>query len=581
MKLPAKYVDFRLRHDRIRRLPKRNETKAFKPLLKNGKFFQKPPESTGTFKELFSQVAAAGVGRPVDKDGFPEGPWTPDLLADAISQIDANRRGVDLRTVQLWFQENEKGISAENIRWLARVFGCGDPEATSEWQRELSASQARLVARRREKRRRAENPAPTLPELAQPEAKIPESGYTAENNPISDTTAPGWRFNLARWSEALFSSRSTLNLPALVWAGWVVLGFLTYIMGVHSVTYSPIAGLHKQVGFFWAPNWSLIELVILPLFLVTVVGLLAFWKAERRLIIASTGSDPGKTGDWTRRVESFSYSHWAVFFICFAIVFLVQWSGIHMRALVNGDVGNLMMDWNLLAIVRPEVISVPEATVLSMLAFLYTAAICFLFLTGLVLMYTLTQDFFEVCSMPELHSNPTILSKIGAVGTNLLCRVYRASLLGIWVATCIKLQATYLLSDGESILDWLLTDALFFLGIYNEASGWLGQRSLAHFTSFLLLFATCSVFIFGYVQICRVVERALPSGPSRRFAEVPCVHRWMMMGVVLLLIANFFLIGQISGFSILLIVGILATTYSLYDPMFGRAQASEMTTCKS
>ncbi|UWQ55962.1 hypothetical protein K3721_19200 (plasmid) [Leisingera caerulea] len=517
----------------------------------------------------------------MDKDGFPEGPWTPDLLADAISQIDANRRGVDLRTVQLWFQENEKGISAENIRWLARVFGCGDPEATSEWQRELSASQARLVAKRREKRRQVKNPAPTLPELTQPEANIPESGYTAENNPISDTTAPGWRFNLARWSEALFSSRSTLNLPALVWAGWVVLGFLTYIMGVHSVTYSPIAGLHKQVGFFWAPNWSLIELVILPLFLVTVVGLLAFWKAERRLIIASTGSDPGKTGDWTRRVESFSYSHWAVFFICFAIVFLVQWSGIHMRALVNGDVGNLMMDWNLLAIVRPEVISVPEATVLSMLAFLYTAAICFLFLTGLVLMYTLTQDFFEVCSASELHSNPVVQSKIGAVGTDLLCRVYRASLLGIWVATCIKLQATYLLSDGESILDWLLTDALFFLGIYNEASGWLGQRSLAHFTSFLLLFATCSVFIFGYVQICRVVDRAFPSGPSRRFAEVPCVHRWMKMGVVLLLIANFFLIGQISGFSILLIVGILATTYSLYDPMFGRTQASEMTTCKS
>ncbi|ATG41797.1 RcgA family putative transporter [Phaeobacter piscinae] len=553
-------------------------------MIKKGKFFQSPPKSGETFKELFIHATTAGVGRPANKDGYPIGPWTPELLADAISQIDANRKGVDLRTVQLWFEHNKRGIGPTNIRWLSMVFGCRDPEGTSEWQVELSASQSRLKARRKQKEKAGglgEQPAFDVKQTAEPQnvPHAPKLDQAAGPKALdADNVPPKQRFNLARASEALFSSRSTLNLPALVWAGWVVLGFLTYIMGVHSVTYSPIAGLHKQVGFFWAPNWSLIELVILPLFLVTVVGLLAFWKAERRLIIASTGSDPGETGDWTSRVESFSYSHWAVFFICFAIVFLVQWSGIHMRALVNGDVGNLMMDWNLLAIVRPEVISVPEATVLSMLAFLYTAAICFLFLTGLVLMYTLTQDFFEVCSASELHSNPLIQSKIGEVGTELLCRVYRASLLGIWVATCIKLQATYLLSDGESILDWLLTDALFFLGIYTEANSWIGQRSLAHFTSFLLLFATCSVFIFGYVQTCRVVKRAFSSGSSRRLAEAQCVHRWMMMGVVMLLIANFFLIGQISGFSILLIVGTLATIYSLYDPMFGRAQASEMTT---
>jgi hypothetical protein len=78
-------------------------------LIKNGKLFLPPPRDGDDFKELFKRSAAAGAGRPLGEDGFPAGPWTPERLAEAISQIDSNRIGVDLRTVQLWFQENDKG----------------------------------------------------------------------------------------------------------------------------------------------------------------------------------------------------------------------------------------------------------------------------------------------------------------------------------------------------------------------------------------------------------------------------------------------------------------------------------------
>lgn len=118
-------------------------------MKKNGKFFVNAPTDGSDFKSMFKLAAAAGAGRPVDKDGFPPGPWTPELLAEAISQIDGNRSSIDLRTVQFWFQENDKGVSATNLRWLARIFGCDDPVATSEWQIALSAAQAELAARRR------------------------------------------------------------------------------------------------------------------------------------------------------------------------------------------------------------------------------------------------------------------------------------------------------------------------------------------------------------------------------------------------------------------------------------------------
>src|SRR5690606_22169169 len=126
-----------------------------------------PPQRDGSdFKELFKRLAAAGAGRPLGKDGFPAGSWTPELLGEAISQIDSNRVGVDLRTVQLWFQENEQGISAANIRWLARIFGCDDPVATSEWQMELSAAQSRLSAKRREWKRTGSTVAQEIPDTA-------------------------------------------------------------------------------------------------------------------------------------------------------------------------------------------------------------------------------------------------------------------------------------------------------------------------------------------------------------------------------------------------------------------------------
>lgn len=129
-------------------------------------------------------MVTAGAGRPLADDGFPQGPWTPELLADAISSIDVNRVGVDLRTVQLWFQENDKGISPANIRWLARIFGCDDRKATNDWLKELSVAQGGLRPNgvtRRPQARPLKNGSMTCQSLIRPTSTIRKSRSCRSN----------------------------------------------------------------------------------------------------------------------------------------------------------------------------------------------------------------------------------------------------------------------------------------------------------------------------------------------------------------------------------------------------------------
>ncbi len=526
---------------------KRNETDVCNDLEKNGKFFVSPLQDDLNFKELFQHMVSAGAGRPVDGEGIPDGPWTANNLAEAILQVDPARAGIDLRTVQNWFQDNHKGISSNNIHLLARVVGCNDPDATSEWQVVLNLAQSKLVSARRKKRTTQEDLTQRL---------------SPSHSPRDDHAKPNdQQFSLPRVSDALFST-SPLNLPAALWAGWVVLGFLTFIMGVHSVTYSPLEGLDKQVGLFWAPNWTLLVIVLLPMFLVVVTRLLVFWKKDARPKLTSGYGGKGTHDSWLRKVESFSVSHWAILLVCFGIVFALQWSGVHLRALLKGDAGVLMVDWNLVAISRPEIISRQSAVFLSMLAFLFTSVEAFLYLTGLLFLYSLASDFHELGHQQEFQTCETFQCDAREIGTKLMSGIYRSVIIGILMITCIKLQTSYLLSDAQSIVDLLVGDALFALGMSHVETGWLGQRSLANFTSFALLFTTSTIFATCFFQFYRVL------GPTRS-SNVPW---WPMVGVVVLLVINCLLIGQFSGFSILLTVGVLVAIYSLYDPMFGRAQ---------
>ncbi|MFF0924320.1 RcgA family putative transporter [Rhizobium leguminosarum] len=518
---------------------------------KNGKIFVAPPKDGSDFKELFKQLAAVGAGRAVGTDGFPQGPWTPELLAEAITQIDSNRAGVDLRTVQLWFQENDKGISPSNITWLARIFGCDDKEATSEWLRELSAAQSRLTAKRRDSRKAAATAA--APDSPRP-LTVENHTQLVDDRAHEDEVVPQKKgFNLAQRSEALFSSGSPLNLPASAFAGASALGFLSYIVGIHSVTYSRPDGVVKQVGFLWAPNWTFLFMVLLPLFFSFVIELLLFWKQDARFRLLARSDRFEREASWTHNVQAYSYSYSAVFVICVIFAGVLQWIGVCLIPLLQGG-GDYATSWGTVANVRPNLISVPVEIVFTGLAYLYMCLCFYLFFAGLILLHTIIHDFWRIEEgmMPRLGGEHR--REGGEIRIRVMRGIFRCTIVGVLVAICMKVQSSYLSSNGGDIVTWILHDLFSVVYRNHQPANSFDYRMPTHYSSLLVAISACVVFLYGSIRL----------NVGARFREV----LWKMSAVVALLFASYLLIDAFDGFSILLIAAALVATYGLFDPEF-------------
>jgi len=69
-----------------------------------------------------------------------------------------------------------------------------------------------------------------------------------------------------------------MNLLVFYWLIFGALGLMNYALGTLSVTYSPEDGLNKQVGFIWAPTLTVLPLIVLPLYILSINNLISFWK---------------------------------------------------------------------------------------------------------------------------------------------------------------------------------------------------------------------------------------------------------------------------------------------------------------
>lgn len=524
-------------------------------LIKNNRFFIPPPDDGRDFKAVFHHMARVGAGRPVDDKGIPEGPWTAELLTDAISRIDANRSGVELRTVQRWFECNDTGISSENIRWLARVFGCGDPVAISEWQMELSNAQSRLTVKRRE-RKRAENSdvnEPTIDDATRQTKRV--------------------RKGLAGNCEWLLSGEASMNLLVSYWLVFGALGLMNYALGTLSVTHSPEDGLNKQVGFIWAPTLTVLPLVVLPLFILSVNDLISFWKngARSQCALSEQNTDFLTSAEgWVFKVQSFCFSFWAIALFSLFFVFGFQWAGIYLPAYMSGDTGGVQVDRYLVALSRPEVTSIRQAMILSAVGYLYTASYIAVFLLGLLFLVIIALDYRETCGHSIQQNLITTGVTIREAGNRIIWGSFRIAAFGLWIATLIKLQIVYLSSDAKDFVSWLSWDAQAALGLIATQNGWLGNSSVSHFTTFLMMAVTVATFGFCVVKVHETFAR-LPfdDDKDRSVPDRDLIVR--MSAVIVMLSANLLLVGRFEGFSLLVALNVIATFYVVRGPSLNQA----------
>ncbi|MCF7701653.1 hypothetical protein [Loktanella sp. M215] len=347
----------------------------------NGKHYIEPPTGDNDFRSLIQAAIAAGVGRDVSANGEPAEPWTAETLTAAINQVESGRSMIDLRTVQRWLApQGRGGISVPNLRRLAMVFGCGDASKASAWQVALMRARGR---KRSEPRNGADDSSPD------------DSAYDPAAIPAGDV--PIRTPSLASSWEAWFSRDDTLKLSILIWAAYAVNGLVNGILGLLSVSYSVTPDLSKEVGFLWAPTWTVLPALILPLFIMRVSFSLTHWRSYGRCRLLGGSSCYTRTEEdaslWDARIDRTAFPFWMILVLCLGGVFLAQWVGICLRLYAEGEAGIYQIDRNLLTLVRPEFVGQGASAVVSMFGYLYSALYVFIFLTALMFLFIMAGDY--------------------------------------------------------------------------------------------------------------------------------------------------------------------------------------------
>jgi hypothetical protein len=150
---------------------------------------------------------------------------------------------------------------------------------------------------------------------------------------------------------------------------------------------------------------------------------------------------------------------------------------------------------------------------------------------------------------------------LNEAGFGVMRWVFRCTVLGVMIATVMKLQSSYLASSGENILAWLLSDLSSALYDRAEVGIRFSYTMPTHYSSLLVAISACVIFLYGAFRL----------GVGSQF-QVPL---YKMSAVVALLVAGYLLIDTFSGFSLLLGIAGLLAIYGLVDPGFGRERASK------
>jgi hypothetical protein len=260
--------------------------------------------------------------------------------------------------------------------------------------------------------------------------------------------------------------------------------------------------------------------------------------------------------------------------VAFVVVFMAQWGGVYLLGLTQTDTPNLV-DWILVAKLRPDIVSFWEALLVSLFAFLFSGLIYWFYFSGLLLLFAISDDFSRKAKSPDPNFD---FCSVEFVSEKLQRAIFRCTVIGILAATAIQLNAIYLKSDGETSLGWLASDFLAGLGSHTTNWHFLGQSSASSLTSSMLLILHVALYGLCTTKICSAMrafqyhsigaKRLVRENSTKRWRAFhdPLLKQFCVLGILCL---NFSLLGKFLGFTLLLSASLLIAVASICWPEKG------------
>jgi hypothetical protein len=275
---------------------------------------------------------------------------------------------------------------------------------------------------------------------------------------------------------------------------------------------------------------------------------------------------------WEFRLGAASSSFWATFFVTVIIASGYNWTATHLIPLLNGDPGDWAVDWGRIAIVRPDLVSVPSAIAFTGFVFLYNGFTAYLFFTGHIFLHLMKHDYLDLVKGLESRRSKKPVPDIEDISLSLMIGIFRCTSLGVVITILMKLQSSFLQSNSTNLIEWLVADFRSPLGDPDSLAKESSTLGIVpgFYYSFFCLLAIVGTFMNASIRVRWAVARLhVPQSHSRFFMP------WLLMnGSMVLLVIGYFLIGVLPGFTIFLLFSLVLLVYLLSKPVSAWNQGS-------
>ena len=238
---------------------------------------------------------------------------------------------------------------------------------------------------------------------------------------------------------------------------------------------------------------------------------------------------------------------------------MIQWIDVTLLPLLTGN-SDYVIDWAALAIVRPDTVSLSQEIAFTAFAYLYMSICFYLFFAGLILLYTVQHDLWKIRNSVGPSWRTGLRPEAYDTDLKVIEAVFRCAMVGLLIATSMKLQTAYLSTSASNIWHWLVGDARAVVIGPDLEADWARYNAPTHYTSLVVALVVAVVFLNGVMKLA-----------SARYLRAQSTKMAMAVGV---LVTAYLSIGAFTGFSILLGFGLLVAVYGIFDPGFGTRRTS-------